>query len=178
MKILKIVLLLAALVCVGGVCYFETTNSGVDEKTLRVFCGMPESLISNLCFIGIPLFIGAAAVISLVERIRANKNGVIILGFVALICGGALGLIYAITGGHIGYFMHELESPNGNHSVYYVRNKETGDVAWLRKGNGHTYYIIKSTDTGALDDIEWKDDALSLDGEIFEYDLLDNISQK
>lgn len=178
MKILKIVLLLAALVCVGGVCYFETTNSGVDEKTLRVFCGMPESLISNLCFIGIPLFIGAAAVISLVERIRANKNGVIILGFVALICGGALGLIYAISGFHIGYFMRELESPNGNHSVYYVRNKETGDVAWLRKGNGHTYYIIKSTDTGALDDIEWKDDALFLDGEIFEYDLLDNISQK
>ncbi len=174
MKILKIVLLVAALVCFGGICYLETTQSGLEDHAVRVFCGMPENFISNLCFVGVPLFIGAAAVIALVERIRANKNGVLILGFVALLCGGALGLIYAISGLHLGYFMHELESPDGKHSVYYVRDKETGDVEWLRKGDGHIYYIIKSTDSGALDDVEWKDDALSVDGETFGYDLLDN----
>jgi hypothetical protein len=174
MKILKIVLLVAALVCVGGIFYFESTQSSLGDHAVRVFCGMPENFISNLCFVGVPLFIGAAAVISLVERIRENRNGIIILGFVALLCGGALGLIYAISSGHIGDFMHEMESPDGKHSVYYVRNKYSGDVEWLRKGDGHVYYIIKRTDSGALDDIEWKDDALSVDGETFGYDLLEN----
>lgn len=173
MKIVKIIMALAALLCACGVAYFEITQKNLGDHAVRVFCRMPENLICNLCFVGVPVFLGALIVIALVQRVREHKNGIVILGLLALICGGVLGLIYGITGGRLGYFMHEIESPDGKHSVYYVRNKYSGDVEWLRKDKGHMYYIIKNTDTTALDNIEWKDDELSLDGESFSYNVID-----
>ena len=174
MKILKIVLLLLALICVGGIIYFESTVDTFGDHVIRAYFGMPENLISNLCFTGAPLFLGAASVISLVDRIRNDKGGKVIIGIVAFLCVGMLGLIYAITGGSLGYFMHKIESPDGKHTVYYVRNKNDGDVAWLRKLDGSKYYYFRHTDTDAIESIEWMDDKLSVGGETISYDELDN----
>ena len=173
MKILKLLMALIAFCCAGVIVYLEYTERYLDENTIRVYCGLPENLISNLCCIAAPLLLGTVALLTLIEKVKNCEKGRVLMLTGTLACFGFLGLMIALSGGRIGYLLHELKSPDGNHAIYYMNDTKNDKTRWFRKGDSNEYEYFWFSENGSEDRVEWQENEISIDGHKVIYEWLD-----
>lgn len=176
MKILKYIMALAAVCCVALIAYLKLTQKHLDDQTIRVFWSMPENLIINVCSVAAALLVGSVALMSLVEKVRKKEGGKALMIVGTVMCYGLVGLIFFFTKGDLGYLMHEIKSPDGDHSIYYMNDTRYDEVRWFRKVGDNEYNYFWFTYGQSTDCLDWKEKALSIEGHDVIYEWLDNWS--
>ncbi len=129
-KIINAILLVLALVFVIiGVVVGER-----DEDTMLVVLGIKENTISDFSFLIGAILVFAACIIEVVRRaVNRDRVGIALIAG-AVVFGGAFGLVanHILNNEGAYSFVKTLESPDGEHTVYYYDAELSGKFTLVR----------------------------------------------
>ena len=138
--------------------------------------GMSDVLRSNLLFILVPLLVGIASLLLLTYKVRGSKSGKWLPAASMILCCGFLAICSSLakSSGSIGSRVYSEKSPDGKHTMYYIRRtddaneeyrlyyRRTGVISY--EDSFHRISIAEGSP-----EIQWGSDCITYDGRKYEY---------
>ena len=175
MKIAKAIIWGMLSLC-GGLGAFCLTNG---KDTIFAIGPVTEMIIEAVCLTLLPVLLLILCILGLVEKFRRGdtKKGALIAGTVLFALAAALGVSTSIRSRDSYKLIKTLESPDGEHQVYYYETeleytfngRVTDGCCTLCRTGLFMYKKDTVFSMDATEDIEWEEDCYSLYGHKYGY---------
>ena len=156
----------------AGLLGYLTFTSDSNEK-MRAVGSVTEDMICDILFVAVPLFIGLAALSSLIVIIKRCYGRKLFMIAMSIMFIGFAAIVFWGRGVRTDRTMRSLESPDGQHMLYYVQEySERSGTDWMRiyrRTDECEYEALFSIDNDKTDLIAWSVYGVEYDDKKYDY---------